>query len=118
VDQPYYQAARFATKEQAGAVYFSLQTLIFAAKDDCDLSAYRIHITEGWHVVVVGEQPPEALHVQMEALLTQGTLVSLSTRPDVLEYLHQRRVQATTLAPWVEAHYDHQEEEETPLMSA
>jgi hypothetical protein len=112
VDQPYYQAARFATKEQAGAVYFSLQTLIFAAKDDCDLSAYRIHITEGWHVVVLGEQPPEALHVQMEALLTQGTLVSLSTRADVLESLHQRRVQATTLAPWVEAHYDHQEEED------
>jgi hypothetical protein len=106
VDHPYYQAARFSTKEQAGAVYF------FEAKDDCDLSAYRIHITEGWHVVVVGEQPPEALHVQMEALLTQGTLVSLSTRPDVLEYLHQRRVQATTLAPWVEAHYDHQEEED------
>jgi hypothetical protein len=110
LDHPYYQAARFPTKKKAGEVYLLLQNLIFAARDECDLSAYRIQITEGWHVVVLGERPPDALHVQMEALLTQGTLVSLSHRPDVLQYLQRRREQAAMIAPWVEVHYDHQEE--------
>ena len=110
MDHPYYQAARFPTKEKAGEVYNLLQKLIFEARDECDLSAYRIQITEGWHVVVLGERPPDALHVQIETFLTQGTLVSLSNRPDVLQYLQHRRAQATMLAPWVEVHYDLQEE--------
>ena len=104
--EPYCQAARFPTKEKAGEVYFLLQTLIFEAKDACDLSAYRFQITEGWHVVVLGEQPTPELHQHIEALLTQGTLVNLQNiRPDVLSHLQNRRVQAARIAPWVEGHY-------------
>ncbi len=110
-EQLYCQAARFANKKAAGAVYGTLQELIFAAQDDCDLSAYRLHITEGWHVVVVGEKPPDVINLRIEALLTQGTLVNLqSIRPDVVSHLQARRTQATRIAPWVEAHYSTSEE--------
>ncbi len=109
MEVPYYQAARFATEAQAGAVYFPLQQIIFEEQNECDLSAYRFKIAEGWHVVVLGERPPEALHLRIETLLTTGELVSI--REDVLRYLQQRRAQATQIAPWVEGHYHHSEEE-------
>ena len=99
---PYYLAARFINKAKAGQVYTSLQEIIF--KEDCDLSAYRLKITEGWHVVVLGEKPNDQLHYRIEALLTNGTLVTL--RPDVLDYLQSRRAQASQIGPWVERHLD------------
>ena len=99
---PYYQAARFANKAKAGQVYTPLQQIVF--EEDCDLSAYRLKITEGWHVVVLGERPNDQLHQRIEALLTNGTLVTL--RPDVLAYLQSRRAQATQIGPWVERHLD------------
>ena len=102
MENPYYQAARFDTKAKAGGVYTPLQQIVF--DEDCDLSVYRLKITEGWHVVVLGERPNDALSQRIEALLTQGTLVTL--RPDVLGYLQSRRAQATQIAPWVERHLD------------
>jgi hypothetical protein len=61
--------------------------------------------------VVLGEQPPQILHVRIEAFLTQGTLVNLeSTRPDVYAYLQNRRADAIQIAPWIEVHHDIQEE--------
>jgi hypothetical protein len=112
LETPYFQAARFPNKKKAGEVYFPLQKLLYETRDECDISVYRLQITEGWHVVVLGEKPPGALHVQIEALLTQGTLVSLSDRPDVLRFLQHRRAQATRLGPWVEGHYRSSEEEQ------
>src|SRR5258708_6991750 len=106
---PYYLAARFPGKAEAGVVYLPLQQMVFEAKDDCDLSVYRLALSGVWHVVVLGEQPPEELHLRIEAQLTNGVLVSL--RADVLRYLQDRRAQATQLGSWVEGHYDHSEEE-------
>jgi len=97
---PFYLAARFANKAKAGQVYTPLQEIIFQA--DCDLSAYRFRITEGWHVIVLGEKPNDQLHQRMEALLTNGTLVTL--RPDILDYLQSRRAQASQIGSWVERH--------------
>jgi hypothetical protein len=109
IENPYYQAARFENKAKAGAVYTPLQEQIFEEQEHCDLSVYRIRITKGCHVVVVGERPPESLHLRIEAVLTHGTLVTL--RPDVLGYLQARRTQATQIASWVEGHYDYLGEE-------
>ena len=106
---PYYQAARFQSKQKAGAVYFPLQQYIFEVKDDCDLSVYRFRHEGTWYVVVVGDKPPESIHVAIEAKLTNGVLVSLGE--DVLAYLQDRRARAIQLGPWVEAHYDNAEEE-------
>ena len=102
MENPYYQAARFMNKAKAGQVYTPLQQMVF--KEACDLSVYRLKITEGWHVVVLGERPNNQLRQRIEALLTNGTLVTL--RPDVLAYLQSRRAQATQIAPWVERHLD------------
>ena len=103
----YCLAARFADKTQAGRAYEPLQQLIFEERENCDLSAYRLHITEGWHVVVLGEKPSDALHTRIEALLSRGTGVHLfAMRPDVIEYLLGRRAKAVNIAPWVEVHRD------------
>ena len=107
----YCQSARFASKAAAEAVYLPLQSLVFEEQTKCELSVYRLKITEGWHVVVLGERPPAVVQEQIEALLTQGTLVNLPhDRPDVVVYLQTRRAQATHLAPWVEGHYHTSEE--------
>ncbi len=102
----YCWAARFAGKQEAGKVYTSLQEMVHEERNRCDLSVYRIKITEGWHVIVLGETPPEPLHLRIEAALTHGTLVNLrSTRPDVISYLSDRRARIAPLAPWIEQHY-------------
>jgi hypothetical protein len=71
---PYCQAARFSSKTAAGAVYTPLQELVLAEEIICDLSVYGFKITPDWHVVVLGDPPPDALHQRIEALLSQGTL--------------------------------------------
>jgi len=105
---PFYQAARFPSKEAAGSIYFPLQQMVFAAHEDCDLSVYRIRHEGVWLVVVLGEPPPKALHLRIEAELTKGILVTL--REDVLRFLQARRSQVAPFAPWVELHH-HEEEE-------
>jgi hypothetical protein len=99
---PYYQAARFPNKKEAGTVYDAVQALIYA-DIDCDLSAYRFKLNTTWHVVVIGEKPSDKLHVDIEAQLTNGTLVTLDS--NVLYELLARRVEAIQLGPWVEGHY-------------
>ena len=89
-------------------MYFPLQEMVFAAHDDCDLSVYRIRHEGVWLVVVLGEPPPDELHMRIEAKLTNGTLVTL--REDVLRFLQARRAQVSPLAPWVELHHTHEEE--------
>lgn len=85
-----------------------MQDIIY--KDvDCDLSAYRIKLKGTWHVVVIGEKPSDSLHVAIEALLTNGTLVTVD--PDIVLYLLARREEAALLGPWVEGHYSSPEEE-------
>ena len=109
MENPYYQAARFPDKEKAGATYFTIQLIIFEAQDDCDLSAYRVRLEGMWHVVVLGEKPPDKLHVRIEAELTNGVLVTI--REDALAYLLDRRAEAIQLGPWVEGHYRYPEKE-------
>ncbi len=109
MDYPYYQAARFPSKEKAGETYFPIQQILFEAQDECDLSCYRLRIEGVWHVVVLGEKPPDELHVRIEAELTNGVLVTI--REDALSYLQDRRAQATLLGPWIEVHYQYPEEE-------
>jgi hypothetical protein len=107
--EPYHLAARFPSKSKAGAVYFPLQQMIFAVQNECDLSIYRIKLENVWHVIVVGERPPDNLHQRIEAALTSGVLVNL--RADVLTYLLSRREEMTHIAPWVERHSDSGEDE-------
>ena len=99
---PYYQAARFHNKKAAGAVYDVIQDILYQ-NVDCDLSAFRLKQERTFLVIVLGEKPPDSLHIALEALLTNGVLVSLSE--DQLNYLQDRRAEATQLGSWVEAHY-------------
>ncbi len=58
---------------------------------------------------LIGEKPSERLHVEIEAQLTNGVLVTVDS--DTLHFLMRRRGQATKLGPWIEVHYSHDEEE-------
>lgn len=101
--EDYYQAARFTGLTIAGVTYFRLQQMVFEAKDDVDLSVYRLALSGVWYVVILGEKPPEDFHIRIEAELTNGVLVTL--RDDALAYLQDRRARATQIAPWVERHF-------------
>jgi hypothetical protein len=102
LEVPYYQAARFPNKSTAGAVYSVVQDILYK-NVDCDLSVYRLKQGRTFIVVVLGEKPSDSLHIALEALLTNGVLVSLSE--DQLHYLQVRRAEAVQIAPWVEGHY-------------
>ena len=107
MEVPYYQAARFHNKKAAGAVYSVVQDILYQ-NVDCDLSAYRIRHEGNWYVVVIGEKPSNSLHIAIEALLTNGILSSLPE--NLLNYLQDRRTEATQLGSWVEGHYSEEGE--------
>lgn len=98
---PYYQASRFSGERAAGKAYAKAQHTIFTR--DCDLSAYRFHIKEIWHVAILGERPDEAVEQKLQKILSAGEPVTLD--PDVLKLLHERREQAKQQGSWVEGHY-------------
>lgn len=103
MEVPYYQAARFAGKMQAGDSYRKAQDVIHR-EVDCDLSAYRFILRDaGWHVLVIGDRPEDRIHVELEAILTAGCLVTLPQ--EVLFPFLLRRYEQIQIAPWVEHHY-------------
>ena len=99
----YHQAARFAGEEPAGVAYFAAQEAVAAHAGDVDLSAYRFQLNRVYHVAVLGDPPPTALHDELRAILASGEPAQLPE--DVLKLLNARRAEATELGPWVEGHY-------------
>lgn len=99
---PYYRAARFQDEQSAGAAYFQIEELLFKEPDN-DLSVYRLILNGVWHVVIIGDAPGDDLGQQIEMALSIGESVSLAE--DVLNFLRQRRVKGSKLAPWVERHF-------------
>lgn len=103
-DEPpsaYIQIARFAHETIAGLAFTQAQKLLF--DNPCELSAYRLLFSRVWHVAVVGQQPPEDLHQQLERILSTGEPASL---PDeLIQLLQERGVQARRRGPWSEEHY-------------
>jgi hypothetical protein len=103
----YSLAARYPNKHSAGKAYDPIQAIIF--EEDCDLSAYRFFEQKErkWYVVVIGEEPLPQLHQRLETIifsLTRGQRVTLDSQ--TLAVLMARRAQQTLLGPWVERHYN------------
>ncbi len=106
MEQPYYQAARYANKTAAGKAYTPIQQIIHDER--CELSAYRYLVpSEGkWYVVVIGQQPTPQLHERLRTILTtltRGEPVTIDA--ETLAVLLARRIQQTQRGPWVEGHY-------------
>ena len=104
---PYYLTARYPNKTAAGKAYNPIQAIIF--EEDCDLSAYRFFEQKErkWYVVVIGEEPLPQLHQRLATILfilTRGVRVTLDS--ETLAVLMARRAQQSLLGPWVEHHYD------------
>ncbi len=99
----YHQAARFSDEEPAGVAYFAAQETVFAHAGDVALSAYRFQLNAVYHVAVLGDPPPTALHDELRAILSAGEPAQLPE--DVLKLLNARRARATRVGPWVEGHY-------------
>ncbi len=98
----YYRAARFENELASRKAYFEAQAALFRAPE-CDLSSYRIQLNRVWHVLVVGEKPPEELDDKLHSILSTGEPAPLPA--DLLAYLKDRRARATRLGPWVERHF-------------
>ncbi len=99
--EAYVRAARFNHERDAGRAYDRSQDLVFRAP--CDLSAYRLQVSQVWHVAIVGETPPEDLNRRIERILSRGEPAAL---PDaVVEALLQRSAEARSRRPWTEGHY-------------
>ncbi len=99
----YHLAARFASEGPAGAAYFAAQEAIYDHAGDVDLSAYRFQLNRVYHVAVLGDPPPTALHDALRAILWTGEPATVPE--DVLKLLNARRAEATGAGPWVEGHY-------------
>ena len=99
----YHQAARFSSDEPGGRAYFAAQEAIFVHAGDVDLSAFRFQLNRVYHVAVLGDPPPTALHDARRAILAAGEPATISE--DILKLLNARRAEATEAGLWVEGHY-------------
>jgi hypothetical protein len=99
--EPYIRAVRFRSEKAAGHVYFQAQELLF--REPCDLSAYRLQLSQVWHVTIVGEAPPEDLVRRIERILSRGQSVKLPR--EIIQMLHERGIQQRQQSPWSEGHY-------------
>ncbi len=95
-------ASRFKNELSAKLFYSQAQELIFRDRK-ADLSAYRILLDQISHVAVIGAQPHERLQKRLEKILSHGEPTTL---PDeVVNALHQRRIEMKRRGDWVEGHY-------------
>ena len=99
----YHQAARFPGEAPAGAACVAAQEAVFAHAGGVDLSAYRFQLDRAYHVAVLGDPPPTALHDALRAILAAGELATVPE--DVLRLLNARRAEATGMGSWVEGHH-------------
>lgn len=103
--EPYYLAARFATKQEAAVPYYAVQEM---TKEG--VSGYRFMrqweepSNKPWYVVVIGERPSERVHKKLQEALSMGEMTSLPEQG--VRFLMLRRVTETVKGgSWVEKHY-------------
>lgn len=99
----YHRAARYPDDTTSKGPYDETQQLLHDTP--CNLSVYRLRLGEDfkYHVVVLGNPPPEELHRRIEDILSTGEQVTLA--PGVIEFLIIRRRQQSAEGPWVEKHH-------------
>src|SRR5436190_19157691 len=98
----YIRAARFPNAPTSERAYFETQEAIYTAPE-CDLSSFRLRLSERWHVVVLGDSPPEELERRLRTILAAGEPTPLPA--EILKLLQERRARATKKGPWAEGHY-------------
>jgi hypothetical protein len=97
----YYYAARYprnATKE-----YQAVRAIVH--RDQVNLSAFQVHPTtlpQFWHIVVIGDRPPEAIHNQIMNALSGGSLTIIPY--ELLMQLFARKLEENQKGPWREGH--------------
>jgi hypothetical protein len=82
--------------------YRQAEELVYRRRD-VDLSAFRFHLEQVYHVAVLGKVPPAEVAHAVERILAAGEPATLP--PEVLTQLVQRRAQMSRTAPWIEGHY-------------
>ncbi len=106
--QPYSLAARYTDEQSSEQPYKEAQEVIFE-NEGLELSSYRLQLRrldtspDDWYVTIIGKQPPQEFDTQFRRILSTGELVTLPN--EVLDYLLERRTQASKLGTWVEGHY-------------
>lgn len=100
---PYYLASTFKTRNDAERPYQRVQEIVLSPIYDLELSAFRFErkphdpatppFARPWLVVVLGEQPSEAIEKRLRGILGSGEMTTLPLETVVT--LAQRREQET-----------------------
>ncbi len=98
----YFKVAQYPTEPVSGLAYFAVQDIIANSHDEVDLSSYRFQLKNLWNVVVLGVIPPQEIDAQIQEVLDKGEPADVPEH--VIDYLTERRAQATKLGTWVERH--------------
>jgi hypothetical protein len=98
----YHQAARYPNEAASEASYDQARRTIY--ETPCDLATYRLVLMPDtlWHVVVLGDLPPDELRQRLADSLATGELVSVPN--DLLIALNQHRKAQPTINGWAEHH--------------
>jgi hypothetical protein len=96
----YYYAASFPN--DAAEEYKAIRDIVL--NEDVNLSAYRIPppALPNWHIVVIGDWPPSAIHNRIIKELSEGLLTTIPY--DLLIELFARKVEENKKGTWREHH--------------
>lgn len=97
----YYYALRYPT--DAAKVYQAVRAIVL--KESVNLSVYHVHpsaLLQFWHIVVIGDRPPEAIHNQIMNELREGSLTVIPY--DLLMELFARKLEENQQGTWREHH--------------
>lgn len=97
----YYYALRYLT--DAGKVYQAVRAIVL--RESVNLSVYHIQpsaLLQFWHIVVIGDRPPEAIHNRIMNELRGGTMTIIPY--DLLMELFARKLEENQQGTWREHH--------------
>jgi hypothetical protein len=97
----YYYAVSFP--QDATQAYRAIRAII--QKEPVNLSAFQIPPTTlppFWHILIIGDRPPEAVHKQIMNALHRGTLTIIPY--DLLMQLFARKIEENQKGNWRERH--------------
>jgi hypothetical protein len=97
----YYYAASYP--QNATQVYRTIRDIIH--REPLNLSAFQVppsSLSHSWHIVVIGDRPPEVIHEQIMKALRGGTITIIPY--ELVMQLFARKLEQNQKGPWREGH--------------
>ncbi|MFN0072420.1 MAG: hypothetical protein ACKVVP_13130 [Chloroflexota bacterium] len=95
---PFWRAAHYPTERASRLVYVQSQYFLMTERG-LDLTVSRLLLDSGYHVAILGQQPPSPLDRAIGMLLESGTAARLS--PTLLGELWRYHQTQDSIRPWL-----------------